>query len=428
MALVLVLCFGMVAVATAQQRDEVTFEEPYEDPAITEIKEAAETMQEAAKAKTEEILARVAEDAEVRKDEAKKLRFDLSGLVRPESPDDFKTRMWHFPPTPQYLTGACWSFAATSFMESEIKRSTGQEIKLSEMWTVYWEFVNKAEGYIESRGETLFAHGSQSGALLKVLAEKGVVPRSIYEGELAEDGRFNQFPMHERIMAFLEWCKENNYWDKETIITMVRRLLDETMGRPPEAIRWDGADMSPTDFLSQVCQIDPADYVAIMSTMAQPFHAFGEYRVPDNWWHEKAYLNLPLVEWYSIIKRVVRNGGTLVLSGDVSEPGFNGFEDVAVIPSFDIPNSYIDQSAREFRFNNGSTTDDHGIHLVGHTRIGNHDWFLIKDSNRSSRHGKFEGYFMYRDDYILLKTLAILVHRDVVSDILSNIDNEGTSP
>ena len=54
---------------------------------------------------------------------------------------------------------------------------SGREIKLSEMWTAYWEFVNKAKGYIDSRGETYFDHGSQSAALLRVFRERGVVPR-----------------------------------------------------------------------------------------------------------------------------------------------------------------------------------------------------------------------------------------------------------
>ena len=62
-----------------------------------------------------------------------------------------------------------------------------------------------------------------------------------------------------------------------------------------------------------------------------------------------------------------------------------------------------------------------GVHLVGHTRLDGHDWFLVKDSNRSSRQGKHEGYYMYRDDYVQLKMLTFMVHRDVVEDILQRV-------
>jgi bleomycin hydrolase len=67
-------------------------------------------------------------------------------------------------------------------------------------------------------------------------------------------------------------------------------------------------------------------------------------------------------------------------------------------------------------------TDDHLVHLVGHVTLDGHDWFLIKDSNRSSRHGSFEGYYFYRDDYVRLKMLMYTVHRDVVRDLLDRVD------
>ena len=99
-----------------------------------------------------------------------------------------------------------------------------------------------------------------------------------------------------------------------------------------------------------------------------------------------------------------------------------------MVPTFDIPGDLIDQSSRELRIANGSTTDDHGIHLVGHVRLDGHDWFLIKDSNRSSRHGRFEGYYFYRDDYVRLKMLTITVHKDDVRELIARIDaNESSS-
>ena len=203
---------------------------------------------------------------------------------------------------------------------------------------------------------------------------------------------------------------------------MVRELLDATMGRPPETVEWQGSELTPREFLSDVCRIDPADYVSLISTLSVPFWSRGEYAVPDNWWHDDSYVNVPLDVWFDTIVRVITSGNSLVFGGDVSEPGMNGFEDVAVIPTFDIPGDLIDQSARELRFDNGSTTDDHLVHLVGHVELDGHNWFLIKDSNRSSRHGAFEGYYFYRDDYVRLKMLMFTVHRDVVRDILDRVD------
>ena len=60
--------------------------------------------------------------------------------------------------------------------------------------------------------------------------------------------------------------------------------------------------------------------------------------------------------------------------------------------------------------------------MVGYTSVGGRDWFLIKDSARSSRWGKFDGYYFYRDDYVRLKMLTFAVHRDAVPDLLAKFE------
>ena len=418
LSLVLVVSAG----ADDPKKDQLTYVEKTKYPVMDEMKEASEELSKAAAAKTAEILAEVREQQKARDDAKMDLRFDMSVIERPDGPASFSTQAWHFPPTPQYRTGTCWSFASTSFMESEIHRTSGQEIKLSEMWTAYWEFVNKARGFVETRGESYLGQGSQSAALLRVYREHGVVPRKDYEGVLAEDGRFDHNLMMDRMKSFLHWCRDNDFWDEDVIIGSVRLILDASMGRPPEKIDWKGSQLDPKVFLSSVCGIDPDDYVSLISTLSIPFWTHGSYAVPDNWWHDTSYVNVPLETWYGVVLDTAAAGQSLVIGGDVSEPGLWGLEDLAVVPTFDIPQSYIDQDSREFRFINRSTTDDHLIHVLGVMKIEDHDWFLIKDSNRSSRAGRHEGYYFFRDDYVRLKILMITVHRDRVADILARVE------
>jgi len=55
---------------------------------------------------------------------------------------------------------------------------------------------------------------------------------------------------------------------------------------------------------------------------------------------------------------------------------------------------------------------------VGYVRHGGQDWFLVKDSNRSSRYGRFKGYYFYSGDYIRLKMLSGMVHKDLLAGML----------
>jgi bleomycin hydrolase len=407
-------------------RDEARYVDALEYPVLEEMRELNEQQREQAREKTQEILDRIAERRERREESEQELRFDLSGVDAPGGPKSFET-LWHHPPTPQYLTGSCWSFSATSFLESEIARLHDRQVKLSEMWTVYWEYVEKARRYVRQRGQSRFTMGSEANAIYRIYDRYGAVPRSAYEGTLEDDGRFDHAQLYDGMKELLEWCEAQAIWDEELVVRLVRELLDRAMGRPPESFLWNSNTYTPKEFRDAVCQLELDAYVSLMSTLSESFYTRGVFDVPDNWWRDDSYVNVPLDVWYDVILRATDRGYSVVLGGDVSEPGLWGPADIAVIPSFDVPRSHLDQSARELRISNGTTTDDHGVHLVGHTRHAGDDWFLVKDSNRSSRLGEHEGYYMYRSDYVRLKMLTLGVHRDLVSRILERVEQTSNS-
>jgi len=89
-----------------------------------------------------------------------------------------------------------------------------------------------------------------------------------------------------------------------------------------------------------------------------------------------------------------------------------------MIPSFDIPSAAIDDSARQFRFGNNTTTDDHGVHLIGTKEAKGQTWFLIKDSGSSSFNKDPKGYYFLTEDYIKLKMMDFMVHKDAVKGFI----------
>lgn len=400
-----------------EERDRVRYEKYYRDPALKDIARRTDSLDATADSVTAGIEEEWSRRREEEKEAERVIRFDLDGLTKPGSPAEFDAP-FHFPPVAQYYTSTCWSFATTSFLESEIHRLTGRKIKLSELFTAYWEFVEKARGFVRKRGNQIFPSGSESDAVLIVWEKYGIVPAEAYTGLAGGRERHDHRAMTAEMRSYLEYCEEQGYWDEETVLVAIRGILDRYIGRPPEEFVYDGKRMTPRQFLTDVVRLDLGDYVQIMSTLSLPFHQYGEFEVPDNWRPTETYFNLPLDQFYGCIKAAVDEGYTLCIGGDISEPGYNGFEDVAVVPTFDIPREFIDQDSREFRFYNGSTEDDHGLHLLSRLELDGHDWFLIKDSARSSRHGEHEGYYFYRGDYVMLKMLSYMVHRDIVERMI----------
>ena len=355
----------------------------------------------------------------------KYLAVDLSSADLPNKVDLYKHQEWHNPPISQGNTGTCWCFSTTSFLESEIYRINKEKVKLSEMYTVYWEYVEKAKRFVEERGNSNFDEGSEANAVTRIMKKYGAVPEEAYTGLINGRKFHNHADMVKEMKTYLASVKESDSWDENTVIETIKSIMNHYMGVPPKEITVNGNMYTPLQYLHTVLKINPDDYVDILSYMQQPFFKHVEYQVADNWWHDSTYCNVPLDDYMNALKSAVRNGYTVCIGGDVSEPGFDRETQCAVVPDFDIPSAYINDDARQFRFSNHTTTDDHGMHLVGYLVKDGKDWYLVKDSGSGSRNNdpdaKEFGYYFFSQDYVKLKIMDFMVHKDAVKDLLQKV-------
>jgi bleomycin hydrolase len=350
----------------------------------------------------------------------KNIAVDFESFNPPRSMQEFKS-YWHNKPVSQAVSGMCWCFSTISFFESEIYRTSKREIKLSELYTVYWEYVEKARGYVQSRGKQEFGEGSESDAVIRIWKNHGIVPASAYTGLLNGQPFHDHSKMFTELNTYLESVKSSNAWDGDAVERVVKTILNNYIGVPPEKIVADGKEITPKEYLKKVVRLDLDEYLELVSLADRPYYQWTEYDVPDNWWHSKAYFNVPLNDFMSAIKNAIREGYTMAIGGDVSEPGIYGHAGIAVIPTFDIPAQYIDESSRIFRFKNGTTGDDHGIHMVGYTEKDGKDWYLIKDSGAGSRNNSHPGYYFFHEDFVKLKMLGVMLPKSAMRDIVSKM-------
>lgn len=354
---------------------------------------------------------------EEKKEPKKTFKVDFTELDLPKSKDEF-THYWHNDPLSQGLTGTCWSFSTTSFFESEIYRVNKRKVKLSEMYTVYWEYVEKARRFVKERGDSHFAEGSEANAVRRMWKMYGIVPEEVYTCRFPEQRYFDHSKLIDEMTGYLKSVKERNAWNEDEVLSTIKSILNYYIGMPPVKFTYDGKEYTPKEFLLKVVNLNLDDYIDLISLMQSPYYTKIIYDVPDNWWRDGSYYNVPLDEYMNLIKNAIRNGFTMAIGGDVSEAGIDANYKVAMVPTFDIPSDYIDENARQFRFSNETTTDDHGIHLVGYKNQNGKDWFLIKDSGSGSFNVGDRGYYFYSEDYVKLKIIDFMVHRDAVGDLL----------
>ncbi len=346
--------------------------------------------------------------------------LDLKGKKFPAILADYKTQ-WHNPVESQGSSGMCWSFSTVSFLESEMYRIHKKKIKLSQLYVVYCEYIEKAMGYVQTRGKSLFAEGSEGNAVTKDIKKYGIIPYKIYSGLPSGQPNHDHRRLYREMKTFLKSIKKSNNWNPEYVKATIKSILNHHIGTPPTSFKWKGKTYTPLSFYKNYVKLDMDNYVEIMSYMQQPYYKQVEYEVPDNWWHDKSYYNIPLDEYMTIIKRLVKEGYTLSIGGDVSEPGYNAIAEVGIVPDFDIPSKYINENSRQFRFSNKTTTDDHGIHIVGYQIVEGKYWFVIKDSGSGARNGKNVGYRFIHEDYVKLKWMGFTIHKDAVKDILKKV-------
>jgi len=342
---------------------------------------------------------------------------DLAAFDAPKSLEGFAA-VWHNPPTSQAATNTCWCFSTTSFFESEVYRLYGKKVRISEMYTVRGEYLERARRFVRERGDSAVAEGSEANAVTRDWKIYGCMPWDAYSG-LKPGQKFHD---HQKLIAevssYLAHLKSANAWNEDEAVATVRSILDHHLGVPPAVFKVEGREYTPQSYLKDYLKIDPDAYVDVLSYMQKPYGQQVEYEVQDNWWHNADYYNVPLDTYMKILTSALRGGYSVSLGGDVSEPGRNAEKKVFMVPTFDIPSENIDENARQYRFSNGSTTDDHGVHLIGYKETKSGNWFLIKDSGSSSFNAEPKGYYFLTEDYVKLKMMDFMVHKDAVKGFI----------
>lgn len=330
----------------------------------------------------------------------------------------------------QGATGTCWSFSTTSFLESEIYRTSGKKIDLSEMYNVRYTYLKKAENYVLRQGKAQFGEGGLSHDVINSAKLYGLATEEQYAGKLPNQEKHDHAKMVEELetivkKAVAETPAKYPNWKQD-----YTNVLDKYMGSfSPEInlsanVNFDqknttSTTQSPIEFLKST-KLNLDDYVTITSFTHEAFYSKFILNIPDNFANGMFY-NLPLDEYIQNVDNALDKGFTLSLDADVSEKTFSGKNGIAVIPNDDNdasiilteikPEKTITPEYRQSEFENYNTTDDHLMHVVGKAKDQKGNIYYKVKNSWGTKSGR-DGFIYMSIPYMRLKSISVMLHKD----------------
>ena len=379
--------------------------------------------------------------------------LSASAQEKPKAPEYEFTTVQENPITSiknQYRSGTCWCFSALSFIESEILRTKGYELDLSEMFVVGKSYRDRAVKYVRLDGHLNFAAGSSFGDVLHVIDDYGIVPQEAMPG-------FNygtELPKHNELDAvlkgYVDAVKKNPNRKLSTAwLNGFDGVVEAYLGEYPETFVVDSVEYTPESFREHI-GFNYDDYVNLTSFTHHPFYEPFIIEVCDNWRWDSAY-NLPIDELMQVMYNAIENGYTIAWGSDVSEKGFTrdglavlleeekaktgsdqekwvGKEEGKEVKSEktkkgkkdevkpELPKEQVvTQEMRQDGYDRKTTTDDHGMHIFGLAKDQNGtNYFMVKNSWGET--GKYKGIWYASDSFVRGKTLNVVVHKDALPE------------
>ena len=314
----------------------------------------------------------------------------------------------------QYMSATCWSFASNSFIESELIKKGKTGFDLSEMFTARFSMKRKIERHLQLKGKNYFTPGGQFHDVVWVMKNYGMVPENIYSGKPNPALPHNHGNLDTVISHFVtQMLYEGVTMLDQQQTKYVDSVLDYYLGIVPSQFNYQGKMYTPKSYLKDVLEINPDDYVEITSYTHHPFYTTFVLEDKYNWTGD-AYYNVTIDNFSAITDNALANGYTLAWDGDAEDIDFDYDDGIAFLP--EKINNY--QQYRQKAFEDKSTLLDHMMHIVGVSKdkFGK-KWYYIKNSWGNNTN-PLQGYLYMREDYFKIRTVAIIVNKKAIPEVL----------
>jgi bleomycin hydrolase len=316
----------------------------------------------------------------------------------------------------QQATGVCWSFATTSFIETEAIRLGKSPVVLSPMFFIIPTTIDKAEKYIRMNGKSYFDPGDLTFSLLNAYRKFGAIPQKVYSGKKDSTSKYDHREMDKALLDKVKYYVNSGRGNMTTAGYRkdIEEILTSAMGKAPDTFTYHNKNFTPISFANEMVGINPDDYIEITSFSHHPFYTRFILEIESNW-NNDYYLNLPINDFSNVVDYALLHNFSVCWDGDTYTYN-NGF---AVLN--DTIN-VITQESRQEAFDNYTTTDVHNMHIIGIAENNKGKrFYIIKNSSDQRNCG---GYMYMSKEYFLLKTISVMVNKEALpKEILKKTGN-----
>ncbi|MDQ6528443.1 C1 family peptidase [Flavobacterium sp. LHD-85] len=326
----------------------------------------------------------------------------------------------------QGSSGTCWSYSTNSFLESEMIRLGKQPVELSQIYSARNVYVEKGINYVRMHGAITLGDGGALHDVINMYKKYGTVPREVYTGLNYGTDKNKFAEMGALIEGVLAAVVKNPNgeltpnWQKA-----YSAVIDSYLGKVPDSFTYKGKNYTPQSFAKEVVGINPDEYVEMSSFTNAPYYQKTTMMVPDNWSLDQVY-NVKLNDMTDVIDNALKKGYTVAWATDVSEKSFswkNGvayvatkkFDDMTAEEKADMFNGpkaepEITPEMRQAAFDNYTTTDDHGMHIIGLAKDQTgKEYYIVKNSWGETN--DYKGFLFVTKNFVKYKTTALLVNK-----------------
>jgi bleomycin hydrolase len=306
----------------------------------------------------------------------------------------------------QQATGVCWSFATTSFIETEAIRLGKPPVVLSPMFYIPPAYEDKAEKYIRMNGKSYFGCGDLSFSAINGYRKFGAIPQSVYSGKTDTSAIYDHGDMDKALLEKVKYYLNSGRGNMTTegYRNDIRKIITGTMGNAPSTFIYNNKTYTPKSFAREMIGINPDDYVEITSFSHHPFYSKFILETEANW-DNNYYLNLPLNDFSRTVDSSLLHNYSVGWDGDTYE-----YNDGFAVLNDSINN--ITQQIRQTSFDNHTTEDVHNMHIIGIAENSKGKrFYIVKNSSDQRNCG---GYIYMSKEYLLLKTISVTINKNAI--------------